>query len=405
MSSLKTLGAIAVLAPLGAAVVLACANEGDQLPVEDPTDASRSVIEPQDADADAAEDADAAPTDPCSASGLCIVPAPIDGRINVTSLSGSGPNDVWGVGTDRTIVHYNGAVWEKADTIPSDGASFTMRAVWVGGPGDVWVADGPAVRHSTGWKGPSGTEWTSFVVGKQTETATGISGKGGTVVIARQLWGSFDDWGPPIVACSGWGQDGPVDPVYVENTHFTTDAFDGLWSIVMTRPDEAWVTSIATIWRPANRVVRAHLVNPDGGAGDDAAPDAGPSWQMEEHDSRTERNLYGVWGDEEAVWLVGEGGVLRRMKRANVPGRVFENVPSPVTTALRGIFGFGANDVWAVGDDATVLHWDGNVWTKLASPFDTAKDKPRLFTVWGSAPNNVWIGGNGVMLHFEGKAP
>ena len=165
--------------------------------------------------------------------------------------------------------------------------------------------------------------------------------------------------------------------------------------------DEAWAASLGTDERP-RRSRRAHRTRAPADAGE---PDAGPSWQVEEYDSRTERNLYGVWGNEQVVWLVGEGGALRRMTPARLSSRVFENVPSPVIADLRGILGFGPNDVWAVGDDATVVHCDGTVWSKLASPLDGVNVKPRLFSVWGSSPNDVWIGGNGVMLHFEGDAP
>ena len=79
----------------------------------------------------------------------------------MTSLSGSGPNDVWAVGTDRTILHYDGKVWEKADPLTYEVTPFTMRSVWLGGPTDVWVAAGPILYHSTGWNGPSGTAWSS----------------------------------------------------------------------------------------------------------------------------------------------------------------------------------------------------------------------------------------------------
>jgi hypothetical protein len=409
MRPLQRFGFVVVLASLGAAAALACAaTEGDPVLAEDTPSVVLDAARDQTDAADAGPDAAKVPDAPrCSTAGLCRVPVPIDTRINVTSLSGSGANDVWAVGTDRTILHYAGTVWEKANAIPSDAAAFTMRAVWVGGPTDVWIADGPTIRHTTGWKGPSATEWTSTVlVGAAASSPSAISGKNGAVVIGRQLVNpSTVKREDAIVTCRGWGDGGLLEPAYLLNKLFTARGTDGIGSLAMTRADEAWATSIGNENGPGNRVVRAHLASGDGGAGDGGAPDAGPSWQIDEHDSRTARNLYGVWGDEHVVWLVGEGGALRRMTRANVPTRVFENVPSPVTADLRGVFGFDADDVWAVGDDATVIHWDGTVWARLASPFDAAKEKPRLFAVWGSSPSDIWIGGNGVILHFERKAP
>lgn len=398
MTTFKKLASIALLAPLGAAAALACATEGDgERDMEEPPmlDGSGETSIVPDADAGV----DAPDADPCSEAGLCIVPARIDTRINITSVSGSGASDVWAVGTDRTILHYDGAVWEKADAVEPDAASFTMRAVWASGPTDVWVANGPTVFHSTGWKGKAATQWTSADLDDANAVPMAISGKSGRVIITRQVMNASADPVSAIVACRGWADGGVLEPEHPKNNPFA-GVNGGLWAVSMTGPDQAWATSIPTKERPGERVMHVHLVSADGGA-----PDAGPSWQIDEYDSRMDKSLYGVWGDEQAVWLVGEGGAIRRMTQANMPARAFENIPSPVTSDLRGLYGFAADDVWAVGDDATVLHWDGQVWTKLASPFDAAKDKPRLFAVWGSAPNDVWIGGNGVMLHFQGTTP
>ena len=191
MSSPRKLQGIVLFPTVGAMAVLACAADVDvELGNEQPPsllDGGADTAAP-----DVMSDApDAGNVERCSASGLCIVEAPIDTRINVTSVSGSGPNDVWAVGTGRTIIHYNGSVWEKASPIPYDAAAFTMRAVWVGGPSDVWIADGPLVRHSTGWKGPSATEWQATPLAGNAAvplaTPGAISGKDGTVVIGRQL--------------------------------------------------------------------------------------------------------------------------------------------------------------------------------------------------------------------------
>ena len=401
----RQLRALALLVLFGTVAATACATSEDQAPVEVPPVV---ILEPGPAEmpdaSDASDASDAGvemPADPCSTSGLCIVQAPIDTQINVTSIWGSGPSDVWAVGTNRTILHYDGKAWEKAAPLTDAVTPFTMRSVWLNGPNDVWIAAGPRIYHSTGWNGPSGTEWTStsFLDGAG---ITAIRGLNGRVLIARQVQNDFSSKPPAIIAGSGWSGDGVADSELVDTPMFTASGADGLWSLAMVRPDEAWATRIGTGaslgGRAGARVVRIHRAIPDGGE-----PDAGASWQVEEHESQTARNLYGVWGDEVAVWVVGEGGVVRRMTLANVSSRAFEVVPSPVIADLRGVHGFGPNDVWAVGDDATVLHFDGKAWTRVSTPFDTVSAKPRFFAVWGSSSKDVWIGGNGVMLHFEGQ--
>ena len=61
--------------------------------------------------------------------------------------------------------------------------------------------------------------------------------------------------------------------------------------------------------------------------------------------------------------------------------------PLTVTDDLRGVFAVAANDVWAVGDAGTVLHYDG-CWR--AEPKATTAD---LNGVWASADGTVWVAG------------
>ena len=349
-------------------------------------------------DVDAGQRPDRVDAGTCSPSGLCVADVPIDTQINVTAIRGTSSNDVWAVGTNRTVVHYDGKVWEKAAPMPDEVTPFTIRSVWLGGPNDVWLAAGPIVYHSTGWNGPSGTAWTSalFIDGT---SVSAIAGMDGTVLLARQVSNDFWASYPALVTCSGWADEGLADPAEVPTPMFAAEGADGLWSLARTRADEAWGTSVGSDDRPGARVFRIRRAASDAGEPGDA------SWEREEYDSRTSRNLYGVWGNEQVVWVVGEGGVLGRLTQEKLSSRAFETVSSPVTADLRGIYGFGANDVWAGGDDASVLHFDGNVWSKVATPLDAVNVKPRLFSVWGSSPKDVWIGGNGVMLHFQGDAP
>ena len=405
----RELGAIALLVFPGAAIAAACATTDETAPSNEVPQVILEAGSSATPDAADAADADAGHRPPdlveagtCSTSGLCVADVPVDTQINVTAIRGSAANDVWAVGTNRTVVHYDGKVWEKAAPMTDAVTPFTMRSVWLGGPNDVWIAAGPIVYHSTGWNGPSGTAWTSafFIDGT---SVSAIAGMDGTVLLARQVVNDFWTTFPALMTCSGWADESLVDPVEVPTPMFTAEGADGFWSLARTRADEAWATSVGSDDRPGARVFRIRRATPDAGDPDAGDVGDGASWQLEEYDSRTSRNLYGVWGNEQVVWVVGEGGALRRMTPEKLSSRAFETVASPVTADLRGVHGFGPNDVWAVGDDATVLHFDGKAWTRVATPFDTVSAKPRFFAVWGSSSKDVWIGGNGVMLHFEGQ--
>jgi hypothetical protein len=75
----------------------------------------------------------------------------------------------------------------------------------------------------------------------------------------------------------------------------------------------------------------------------------------------------------------------------------------PATATLRAVWGTSSADVWAVGDDATVLHYDGTSWTR-AHVAGLGARHPNLYAVWASAPGHVWIGGDGILLSIGGKS-
>ncbi|MGE0086683.1 MAG: WD40/YVTN/BNR-like repeat-containing protein [Desulfococcaceae bacterium] len=69
---------------------------------------------------------------------------------------------------------------------------------------------------------------------------------------------------------------------------------------------------------------------------------------------------------------------------------------------LRGIWGTGSADVFAVGWSGTILHYDGSAWKDM-SP-DTAGNPVFLEDVWGSSGNNVFaVGHKGVIGHYDGE--
>jgi hypothetical protein len=62
-----------------------------------------------------------------------------------------------------------------------------------------------------------------------------------------------------------------------------------------------------------------------------------------------------------------------------------------------GVWGRKSNDVWAVGQNGTILHWDGTSWKSVVS--GTIYD---LDGIWGSATNDAWAVGTGeTILHYS----
>ncbi len=65
---------------------------------------------------------------------------------------------------------------------------------------------------------------------------------------------------------------------------------------------------------------------------------------------------------------------------------------------LKGVWGSSATDVFAVGENGMILHYEGVEWTKMKSP-----TTEHLYGVWGSSPTNVYaVGASGTILHYNG---
>src|SRR5690606_18816016 len=63
-------------------------------------------------------------------------------------------------------------------------------------------------------------------------------------------------------------------------------------------------------------------------------------------------------------------------------------------------------DVWATGDDVVAVGWAGSLVRKargawVPSPTVTLAD---LSAVWGATADDVWAGGERVLLHWDGCA-
>ncbi len=68
-------------------------------------------------------------------------------------------------------------------------------------------------------------------------------------------------------------------------------------------------------------------------------------------------------------------------------------------SATAAVGGSGPNDVWAVGESGTCLHWTGSSWAKV-----NAGTTQRLAAVWVSTAGEVWAGGatgvlSGTLVH------
>jgi hypothetical protein len=190
-------------------------------------------------------------------------PTGLNGLIDIWASS---PTDIWTVGDDAIVAHYDGATWTRTLT----GSAFAS-SIWGSGPTDIYVTSTFDVLHY------DGTEWTEVEL-------------------------EFGGGGEEV-----WGTD--ASDVWVMTDSYELHHFDGsAWETV--EPGDDFVGDLATIWGPAPDDLWAA-----GSAGSLAHWD-GSSWSEVHHQKigapflRVFAAMHGTSSTD--VWAVGyqlgEGG-------------------------------------------------------------------------------------------------
>lgn len=104
--------------------------------------------------------------------------------------------------------------------------------------------------------------------------------------------------------------------------------------------------------------------------------------------------------DRSMIILVGIGGVVYRFDRNTKKLTVLLKGASGIPSRMNDIYGFGQNDIWAVGQNGTMVHYDGKSWNSI--PQVTKKHLNRL---WGINGKDIWAVGTAKDPSVSGAAP
>lgn len=151
-----------------------------------------------------------------------------------------------------------------------------------------------------------------------------------------------------------------------------------------------WGSSATDVW----------IVGADGGDGVNTRHFDGTAWSAELNGIGT---LWWVSGQGDEVWLAGEGGQVGRRGEALT-------VLDPALTMF-GVWAAAPDDAWAVGgnidaaaDAAALYRWDGAAWTRVELPAEAAA-AAALYKVWGTSATDVWcVGTNRTIVHWDGSS-
>lgn len=120
-------------------------------------------------------------------------------------------------------------------------------------------------------------------------------------------------------------------------------------------------------------------------AGGGDAADLDGTWELDH--AEPAGALVSVWGSgPDDVWAAG--GTADRGLILHYDGSGWSAVDTGARSMLWWVYGFTADDVYAVGDRGLVLHYDGASWQQIASGTDRT-----LYGVWGASGDDVWVVG------------
>jgi hypothetical protein len=260
---------------------------------------------------------------------------------------GTGPNDVWAVGSGGTILHWDG---DRLSSFPS-GTTEWLSEPRGSGPNDVWaVGSGGAIVH---W---DGSAWSPVPSG----TTSGLFGVWGAAVDDAWAVGA----GGTILHWDGAAWSAEVSP--------TTASLFRVWG---SGPNDVWA------------------VGSNGSAGIVVRWD-GSAWGLTSAPAPlTTRGVGGSGPDD--VWVSGGNGAIIHWN-----GSAWATAPTPVSPVVLYVSASARDDAWAVGNDGTILRWNGLAWTAVPSG-STAF----LVGIWANGPNDAWAAGwGGTILHWDGTA-
>ncbi len=124
-------------------------------------------------------------------------------------------------------------------------------------------------------------------------------------------------------------------------------------------------------------------------------PSAGAYWA--EMESPTARLLHGIWGSSaENIFAVGDGGTI-----IHYDGDVWSTQTSTTTNNLKGVWGSSETDVYVVGAGGKILKTEngGTTWLPM-----TSNTLNGLNSIWGSSGSDIFaVGDSGTIRHYDGN--
>jgi hypothetical protein len=303
-------------------------------------------------------------------------------------ISGRSANDIYVAASYSRVFHFNGSAWEEIADY--DDLSGYQYAIWAG----------PSNTYSVGEDGEistyDGAEWTSAHGGPYEEFESVWVGSSTDAVAVgdnSQLY-RYDG--------TSWYNEGSVTS---EFEHYygvsgeTGNLFvSGAWGLLLHNDGSGWadisnsgVTGeyLYDIWSQGGQAIAV---------GEDGEGVYYDGSMLSLMTTGTTDYLWGVWGSSPTdVFAVGSNGVIIHYD-GNV-SKVWEHMDSGVTTDFEDVWGTAHDNVYACGLAGTLLHYDGSTWERVW--IDVSAN---LYGIGGTAEDDVYVVSYDDVYHFDGTS-
>jgi photosystem II stability/assembly factor-like uncharacterized protein len=309
-------------------------------------------------------------------------------------VSGTDPSHVWAAGGDGAfgvVLRFNGSAWQSL-VVPGDHKWYGIDVV---DKNDIWVAGDNAVIQYNGTKwslskeNPPDYSYGISALDPNHAWAVGAisngSGKPTIRTCENGIWtettimtGTRPFRGAAAVDTSNVWAVGDNSLIYhwngtqwTQQTSPVTQNLRGIWAL---DANNAWAVGEYGV------IIRWHS---DGTTGEWTPMSSGPLDEV--------KDISAV--DIHHAWAVGPGGILAWN------GSDWQQQTYPTSKPLNGISAVSENLAWAVGDNATIVRWDGSTWSQ-ETVTDTITSTVKLNKVVALDQNNVWaVGQYGTILY------
>jgi hypothetical protein len=320
--------------------------------------------------------------------------------VDLNDLIGFADDDYYLVGNDATILHFDGF---NFTSIPNLGFTFTdYQAIWGESAEFVTVVGEKAVMSGTPGNlvkevVPVETLWRAVWGTGDYRYVAGDFGK--VMQFDGENWSNMvTKVEKPLLGIWGFGP----DDVFAVGEESTVIHWDGEEWETMVAPGGEDVDFIE-VWGtgPDDVYIVADLPEADEPFGFLLHYD-GSSWRIALAGTAADlRHVHGTaWND---AYAVGQGATIIHYEGKGWgvqfidPYEVEGQDPYFVTSTLYGVYARTKDDVWAVGDGGHVVRYDGESW-KLSSV-----EGSTLRAVWAHSEENIWaVGAAGTILHYNG---